>query len=80
MGLWCANQLCDADFVDEAAFSRHKSADHAGENEYRKRVLYLMREAGCGPIAGQEKTREGQTKTGREKETDRGRERRCPFL
>merc|ERR1712235_10929 len=40
-------QLREADFVGEATFSRRNSAHHAGENEHRERVLYLMREAGC---------------------------------
>ena len=31
------------------------ACDHGGENEYRKRVLYLMAEAGHRPITGQEK-------------------------
>ena len=48
-------QLCDADFTNEKDFARHKQRDHAGENEYRKRVLYLMAEAGQRPISAQEK-------------------------
>ena len=48
-------QLCEFDFVTEEDFARHKQQDHAGEAEYRKRVLFLMAEAGCRPIAAQEK-------------------------
>ena len=48
-------QLCDADFVNEIKFAQHKSDCHAGETEYRKRVLFLMAAQGCRPITGQEK-------------------------
>ena len=48
-------QLCEANFTTEKDFARHKIADHAGEVEYRKRVLYLMAEAGPRPITAQEK-------------------------
>ena len=48
-------QLCEADFTNEKDFCRHKASDHAGETEYRKRVLYLMAEAGPRPITAQEK-------------------------
>ena len=48
-------QLCESDFTTEEDFVRHKLQDHAGEAEYRKRVLYLMAEAGCRPITAQEK-------------------------
>ena len=48
-------QLCDADFISEKSFSEHKTHCHAGDREYRKRVLYLMEEQGCRPITGQEK-------------------------
>ena len=48
-------RLCERDFVTEEDFARHKLQDHAGEAEYRKRVLFLMAEAGCRPIAAQEK-------------------------
>ena len=48
-------QLCDADFISEKSFSEHKKQCHAGECEYRKRVLYLMEGQGCRPITGQEK-------------------------
>ena len=48
-------QLCDADFLYEADFGVHKDTHHGGENEYRKRVLYLMDDVGCRPITAQEK-------------------------
>ena len=48
-------QLCDAGFICDNDFKKHLACDHAGENEYRKRVLYLMAEAGHRPITGQEK-------------------------
>ena len=49
-------QLCeDAAFVYDADFATHKESVHAGENEYRKRVLFLMEQSGCRPITGQEK-------------------------
>ena len=48
-------QLCDDSFCYQADFSKHLDAVHAGEREYRKRVLYLMEERGCRPITGQEK-------------------------
>ena len=48
-------QLCEADFTNEKDFDRHKKADHGGEHEYRKRVLFLMAEAGPRPITAQEK-------------------------
>ena len=48
-------RLCETDFVTEQDFARHKQQEHAGEQEYRKRVLYLMAEAGCRPITAQEK-------------------------
>ena len=47
-------QLCDAGFVSESQFQQHLLHDHGGENEYRKRVLYLMMEAGHRPISAQE--------------------------
>ena len=48
-------QLCDQDFISEKAFADHKKNTHAGESEYRKRVLYLMSEGGCRAITAQEK-------------------------
>ena len=48
-------QLCHKDFISEQAFAEHKKKAHAGENEYRKRVLYLKAEAGCRAITAQEK-------------------------
>ena len=48
-------QLCECDFLTEEDFARHKLEHHAGEAEYRKRVLYLMAETGCRPITAQEK-------------------------
>ena len=48
-------QLCETDFISEKSFAEHKKQAHAGESEYRKRVLYLMAEEGCRPITGQEK-------------------------
>ena len=47
--------LCDADFVNERDFAKHKECNHAGDKEYRKRVLYLLSKAGCRPLTGQEK-------------------------
>ena len=35
-------QLCESDFTTEEDFARHKKQDHAGEAEYRKRVLFLI--------------------------------------
>ena len=32
-------QLCESDFLTEEDFARHKEKDHAGEAQYRKRVL-----------------------------------------
>ena len=43
-------QLCDSDFTTEKDFARHLDSDHAGQREYRKRVLYLMAEAGPRPL------------------------------
>jgi len=48
-------QLCDSDFTTEKDFARHVDSAHAGLCEYRKRVLYLMAEAGPKPLTGQEK-------------------------
>ena len=48
-------QLCECHFLTEEDFALHKQQDHAGEAEYRKRVLFLMAEAGCRPITAQEK-------------------------
>ena len=48
-------QLCDSDFTTEKDFGRHVDSSHAGQSEYRKRVLYLMAEAGPRPLTGQEK-------------------------
>ena len=48
-------QLCEFDSVTEKDFARHKQQAHAGEAECRKRVLFLMAETGCRPIAAQEK-------------------------
>ena len=46
-------QLCeDATFLYDADFATHKEKVHAGENEYRKRVLFLMEQAGHRPITG----------------------------
>ena len=42
-------------FVCDANFAAHKQKVHSGENEYRKRVLFLMEQSGSRPIAGQEK-------------------------
>jgi hypothetical protein len=53
-------QLCQHTFIYEADFRRHQACDHGGEVEYRKRVLYLLAEAGCRRIAGQEKRIMGQ--------------------
>ena len=50
-----ASQLCESDSLTEEDFARHKLEHHAGEAEYRKRVLYLMAETGCRPITAQEK-------------------------
>ena len=48
-------QLCPAHLLFEDDFSRHKDTAHALEKEYRKRVLYLMEQAGCRAITAQEK-------------------------
>ena len=49
-------QLCqDMEFIDERDFAKHKECDHAGEVEYRKRVLYLLSRDGCRRVTGQEK-------------------------
>ena len=50
-------QLCEVDFVTTQDFARHKQHRHAGEAEYRKRVPFLMAEAGCRLIAVQEGSR-----------------------
>lgn len=44
-------QLCGSGFIDEASFRSHLQDAHAGEAEYRKRVLYLMRERGPHPLS-----------------------------
>ena len=45
--------LCeDATFVYDADFAAHKQEVHSGENEYRKRVLFLE-QSGSRPITGQ---------------------------
>ena len=49
-------RLCETDFGTEEAFAQHKQQEHAGEKEYRKRVLFLMAEAGCLPITAQPKS------------------------
>ena len=41
-------QRCDdTAFAYDADFAVHKDTVHAGENEYRKRVLFLMERSGC---------------------------------
>ena len=48
--------LCeDATFMSDADFAAHKKLVHSGENEYCKRVLFLMEQSGSRPITGQEK-------------------------
>ena len=48
--------LCDdATFLYDEDFAAHKEKVHSGENEYRKRVLFLMEQAGNRPVTGQEK-------------------------
>ena len=50
--------LCeDATFVydADADFAAHKQKVHSGENEYRKRVLFLMEQSGSRLITGHEK-------------------------
>ena len=48
--------LCEnATFVYDDDFAAHKEKVHSGENEYRKRVLFLMEQSGNRPITGQEK-------------------------
>ena len=48
--------LCDdASFLYDEDFAKHKEKVHSGENEYRKRVLFLMEQAGNRPVTGQEK-------------------------
>ena len=41
-------QLCESDFVADEDFARHKQQHHAGEAEYRKRVLFLMMRLAAG--------------------------------
>ncbi|MDA8609370.1 hypothetical protein N9L19_00485, partial [bacterium] len=48
-------QLCETDSISEKSFAEHKEQAHAGESEYRMRVLYLMAEEGCRPVTAQEK-------------------------
>ncbi len=48
-------QLCEADCVYEQDFALHQEKEHAGESEYRKRVLFLMERGGRRPITAQEK-------------------------
>ena len=49
-------QLCDeVSFLYDLDFAAHKQREHAGEAEYRKRVLFLLQERGCRAITGQEK-------------------------
>ena len=50
-------QLCEAEFLYDDDFASHQLTDHAGESEYRKRVLYLLQQRGCQPITAQEKRR-----------------------
>ena len=48
--------LCEnATFVYDADFAAHKRKVHSSENEYGKRVLFLMEQSGSRPITGQEK-------------------------
>ena len=47
-------QLCGRGYIDEASFRKHLQDTHSGEAEYRKRVLFLMRERGPYPHSGQE--------------------------
>ena len=54
--------LCeDATLLYDADFAAHKDKVHSGENEYRKRVLFLMEQAGSRPVTGQEKRLIAQT-------------------
>ena len=47
--------LCDdATFLYDEDFAKHKEKVHSGENEYRKRVLFLMEQSGSRPVTGQE--------------------------
>ena len=49
-------QLCDdVGFVYDAEFSFHKDKVHSGDNEYRKKVLFLIEKSGRRPMTGQEK-------------------------
>ena len=48
-------QLCEAEFLYDDDFASHQGTEHAGESEYRKRVLYLLQQRGCQPITAQEK-------------------------
>ena len=45
----------DATFVYDADFAAHKQKVHSGENEYRKRVLFLVEQSRSPLIVGQEK-------------------------
>ena len=46
-------QRASSDFLTDENFARHKFEHHAGEAEYRKRVLCLMAETGRRPIASE---------------------------
>ena len=48
-------QLCEAEFLYDDDFASHQDTEHAGESEYRKRVLHLLQRRGCQPITAQEK-------------------------
>ena len=39
----------------DANFAAHNPKVHSSENEYRKRMLFLMEQSGSRPITGQEK-------------------------
>ncbi len=47
-------KLCEADFVYEQDFAVQHEKEYAGESEYRKRVLFLVKRGGC-PVAAQKK-------------------------
>ena len=47
--------LCEAEFLYDDDFASNQDTEHAGESEYRKRVLYLLQQRSCQPITAQEK-------------------------
>ena len=48
-------QLYSAEFVYDDDFNLHETSQHAGKNEYRKRMLYPLQYHGCRPVTVQGK-------------------------